>query len=245
MYRSDTNHSSIWEGKSMTKRIRENVRQQVKPMRNPFFLSLLLILGGLVFSSTAFAQQGINQTPYTPPNLQNSQQTTTQAQTTQTNDTYTEEEMVAEVSAFFGSTAKGMVDAVHSVFSKNGSPNAYIKGEEGSGAFIVGLRYGSGDLFMKNGERRKVYWQGPSIGWDWGGDGVKVFTLIYNLPNGDAIYQRFAGVEGSAYLIGGVGINYQQRGRIKLAPMRAGVGLRLGASVGYLSYTRERNWLPF
>ncbi|MDO8422538.1 MAG: DUF1134 domain-containing protein [Parvibaculum sp.] len=159
--------------------------------------------------------------------------------------TYTEDEMVVEAGKVFGSTAKGMADAIHSVFKKYGEPNAFIKGEEASGAFVLGLRYGVGTLNMKSGGSQKVYWQGPSAGWDFGGNAVKVFTLIYNLPNGDKIYQRFPGVEGSAYLVAGVGINYQQRENIILAPMRAGAGLRLGASVGYLKYTKSREWLPF
>ena len=147
--------------------------------------------------------------------------------------TYSEDEMVVEAGRVFGSTAKGMADAIHSVFKKYGEPNAYIKGEEASGAFVLGLRYGTDTLNMKSG------------GSDFGGNAVKVFTLIYNLPNGDKIYQRFPGVEGSAYLVAGVGINYQQRENIILAPMRAGAGLRLGASVGYLKYTKSREWLPF
>ena len=160
-------------------------------------------------------------------------------------DTYSEGEMVTEAGKVFGSTAKGLADAVHSVFQKYGEPNAYIKGEEASGAFVLGLRYGVGTLVMKKGTTQKVYWQGPSAGWDFGGDAVKVFTLVYNLPDGSKIYQRFPGVEGSAYLIAGIGINYQQRGNVVLAPMRAGAGLRLGASVGYLKYTKSREWLPF
>jgi len=160
-------------------------------------------------------------------------------------DTYSENEMVIEAGKVFGSTAKGLADAVHSVFQKYGEPNAYIRGEEASGAFVLGLRYGVGTLNMKNGTSEKVYWQGPSAGWDFGGNAVKVFTLIYNLPDGSTIYQRFPGVEGSAYLIAGIGVNYQQRGNIILAPMRAGAGLRLGASVGYLKYTKSREWLPF
>lgn len=159
--------------------------------------------------------------------------------------TYSEDEMVTEAGQLFGGTAKGMADAIHSVFKKYGEPNAYIKGEEASGAFVLGLRYGVGTLNMKSGGSQKVYWQGPSAGWDFGGNAVKVFTLIYNLPDGNKIYQRFPGVEGSAYLIAGVGINYQQRDNIILAPMRAGAGLRLGASVGYLKYTKSREWLPF
>jgi hypothetical protein len=164
---------------------------------------------------------------------------------TQAKNTYSEQEIVMEAGTVFGGAAKGLADAVHTVFQKYGEPNAYIKGEEASGAIVLGLRYGSGTLHMKTGSQQKVFWQGPTAGWDFGGNAVKVFTLVYNLPNGQAIYQRFPGVEGSAYLVAGIGVNYQQRGDIILAPMRSGVGLRLGASVGYLKYTKDREWLPF
>lgn len=165
--------------------------------------------------------------------------------TTKTSSTYSENEIVSEGEQFFGSASKGMADAVRSIFARYGEPNAFIRGEEGTGAVVVGLRYGQGELVMKNGAKIPVYWQGPSVGWDFGGNAVKSFTLIYNLPDSQAIFQRFPGVEGSAYLIGGLSINYQQRGNIVLAPMRSGVGLRLGASVGYLNYTPQRDWLPF
>lgn len=160
-------------------------------------------------------------------------------------DTYQENEVIEAAAAFFGTTTQAMAEAVHKIFSDQGQPNAYIKGEEAGGAIIVGLRYGTGEIVMKNGGQQKVYWQGPSAGWDFGGDAVKAFTLVYNLPNIDSIYQRFPGVEGSAYFIGGIGVNYQQRGDIILAPMRSGVGLRLGANIGYLKYSREREWIPF
>jgi hypothetical protein len=163
----------------------------------------------------------------------------------QADRTYSEAEVVDAAGDFFGGVSEGLAKAVHRIFAQYGQPNAYIKGEEASGAFVIGLRYGQGDLVMKQGGNTKVYWQGPSAGWDFGGDAVKVFTLVYNLPNTDAIYKRFPGVEGSAYLVGGIGVNYQQRGDIVLAPMRSGVGIRLGASVGYLNYSREREWLPF
>ncbi|MDZ4380176.1 MAG: DUF1134 domain-containing protein [Parvibaculum sp.] len=163
----------------------------------------------------------------------------------ESSDTYQEDEIVKEAGDFFGDVSKGLADAVHSVFERYGEPNAFIKGEEAGGAFVIGLRYGQGTLVMKKGGSQKVYWQGPSAGWDFGGDAVKAFTLVYNLPDGETIYQRFPGVEGSAYLVGGIGVNYQQRGDVILAPMRAGVGLRLGASVGYLKYTKSREWLPF
>lgn len=161
--------------------------------------------------------------------------------------TYTQNEIVNKAADFFGTTTEGLARAVERVFSEKGSPNAYIAGVEGGGAVVVGLRYGDGELFMKaNGDRpAKVYWQGPSVGFDVGGNASKVFVLVYNLPNTEAIYQRFPGVEGSAYVVAGVGVNYQQNGRVILAPMRTGVGLRLGANVGYLHYSKERNILPF
>ncbi len=159
--------------------------------------------------------------------------------------TYTQEEIVAAVSGFFGMTAAAVGGVVEKLFAENGRPTGYIKGEEGSGAVVVGLRYGQGVLNQKAGDVRDVFWQGPSVGWDFGGNASKVFTLVYRLLNPDAIYQRFPGVEGSAYFIGGIGVNYQQAGDIRLAPMRAGVGLRAGANVGYLAYSRQRNIIPF
>jgi len=162
-------------------------------------------------------------------------------------NTYSSQEIVTKANALFGATTEGLARAIERVFAEKGRPNGYITGEEGGGAVVVGLRYGQGDLFMKTtGDRgTKVYWQGPSVGFDFGGNASKVFVLVYNLPNTEAIYQRFPGVEGSAYVVAGLGVNYQQNGRIILAPMRTGVGLRGGANVGYLSYSKERSILPF
>ena len=168
-----------------------------------------------------------------------------EAPTRETDPKFSEEEVFAAASEFFGGTAEGLAEVVHRIFAENGEPNAYIQGEEGSGAIVIGARYGDGTLVTKAGPTARVFWQGPSAGWDFGGDAAKTFTLVYNLPNTDAIYQRFPGVSGSAFFVGGIGANYQQRGDIILVPMRAGVGLRLGANIGYLNYTRERDWLPF
>jgi len=159
--------------------------------------------------------------------------------------TYSREEIVNQVSDFMGVTAESAGAAVEKIFGQNGKPTAYIAGEEGSGAFGVGLRYGRGLLYMKDRPPIEVFWQGPSVGWDFGGNASRVFTLCYNLQFADAIYQRFPGVEGAAYLVGGLGVNYQAANGITLAPIRAGVGLRLGANAGYLAYTRRRNILPF
>lgn len=163
----------------------------------------------------------------------------------QTAQTYTSEEIIQSASDFFGVAAESVGGAIQRVFREQGQPTGYIAGEEGSGAVTVGLRYGRGLLYMKNRPTTDVYWQGPTIGWDLGGNASRVFTLCYNLANPDAIFQRFPGVEGSAYLVGGFGVNYQRASGVTLAPIRSGVGLRLGANIGYLAYTRQRNYLPF
>lgn len=160
-------------------------------------------------------------------------------------ETYSRNEIVQGASDFLGVTAEGVGGAVERIFRDNGRPTAYIAGEEGGGAFVAGLRYGKGLLYMKRRPPQTVYWQGPSVGWDFGGNGSRAFTLCYNLQYPDIIYRRFPGVEGSAYFIGGLGVNYQRADDVTLAPIRAGVGLRLGANVGYLSYSRRRHWVPF
>jgi len=159
--------------------------------------------------------------------------------------TYEKDEIAHNVSDFLGVTAESAGAVVEKLFAKNGRPTAYIAGEEGSGAFVIGARYGRGLLYMKDKPPMEVFWQGPNIGWDFGGNASRVFVLCYNLQVPEVIFQRFPGVEGSAYLVGGLGVNYQRADEVTLAPIRAGVGLRLGANVGYLSYTRKRNKFPF
>ena len=160
-------------------------------------------------------------------------------------ETYTREELVPTVSDFLGVTAETAGAAIERLFRDNGRPTAYIAGEEGSAAVTVGARYGRGLLYMKNQSPLEVFWQGPSIGADVGGNASRVFTLCYNLQYQDAIFRRFPGVEGSAYLVGGLGVNFQKNRDIILAPIRTGVGARLGANVGYLKYTQEPEWNPF
>ena len=159
--------------------------------------------------------------------------------------TYSRDELIANGSDFLGVTAEAVGGAVEKVFGQYGQPTGYIAGEEASGAFTVGARYGRGLLYMKDKEPVEVFWQGPTVGFDVGGNASRVFTLVYNLQYPDAIYQRFPGVEGSAYFVGGLGVNYQRASDITLAPIRAGVGFLLGANIGYLAYTRQRNILPF
>ncbi len=160
-------------------------------------------------------------------------------------DAYTQEETLQAAQKFFGGTSAGLAKAIEKVFSENGKPVAYIIGNEGAGAFIVGLRYGEGMLKYKNGGSTQVYWQGPSVGFDFGGNASKVFTLVYNLHWTKDLFQRFPGVDGSLYVVAGLGLNYQRAGDITLAPIRTGVGLRAGANVGYLTYTHEKHINPF
>ena len=160
-------------------------------------------------------------------------------------DTYSQDEVVDAVADFFGVTAEAAASVLERVFSDLGRPVGYVAGEEVAGAVGVGLRYGEGYLTLKSGEQEKVYWRGPSIGWDAGGNASRVFVLVYNLDDVDRLYQLFPGVEGSAYFIAGLGVNYQRADDVTLAPIRSGVGLRAGANIGYLAYSRNRRWLPF
>jgi hypothetical protein len=159
-------------------------------------------------------------------------------------DTFDKDSTLRAVTDFFGQTTEGLAKIVEKAFRDQGRPNGYIRGEEVSGALTVGLRYGDGELTMKSGAVRKVYWAGPSIGFDAGANASEVFVLVYHLPDADAIYKRYPGVDGSIYQIGGVGVNYQRLGGVTLAPIRLGVGLRAGASVGYLHYRREKSLNP-
>ncbi|HEX3675245.1 MAG TPA: EipA family protein [Rhizomicrobium sp.] len=159
--------------------------------------------------------------------------------------TFSQNEVVQAASGFFGTTTEAVAKAVQKVFSDEGLPDAYIKGDEGSGAVVVGLRYGSGWLIRKGYPPLRVYWQGPSVGFDLGGNASKFFALIYNLRNDDRLFQKFPGVEGSYYFIAGIGINYMRASHITIAPMRTGIGLRAGVSAGYLTFTRDETINPF
>ena len=167
------------------------------------------------------------------------------AQRTEAPETYNTEEIMSAGHQFFGKASRGIGQAVEYVFQNQGEPTAYIVGEEGSGAVIGGLRYGEGTIYYKSGESQKIFWQGPSVGFDFGGNASRTLTLVYNSTAATDLYERFIGIEGSAYLVGGVGVNFQQNHDVILAPIRTGVGARLGANVGYLKYSSKPNWNPF
>ncbi|WP_428563566.1 MAG: EipA family protein [Solidesulfovibrio sp. DCME] len=159
--------------------------------------------------------------------------------------TYNRAEVNKEVMGFFESGSRGLAEMVARAFNDLGQPTGFIKGNEAGGALVVGLRYGTGTLNLKGQKPVPVYWQSPSLGLDLGVNAVKVFTLVYGTTNPNEIFQRFPGVDGSAYILGGFGMNYQRSDQITLAPIRFGVGLRLGANVGYQHYTRTQEINPF
>jgi hypothetical protein len=146
---------------------------------------------------------------------------------------------------FFGSVSRGLAQLVERAGNQFGQPNGYILGQEGGGAFIGGLRYGEGALFTKNAGDLRVFWQGPTLGWDFGGEGARTMMLVYGLPSTDAMYQRFVGVDGSAYVVGGLGMTVLTFNNVVVVPIRSGVGLRLGANIGYLKFTDRPTWNPF
>lgn len=158
--------------------------------------------------------------------------------------TYNQNEIIAAGHGFFGAISQNLGSAVEYAFKSQGRPNGYILGEDAGGAFVVGLRYGEGRLYTKDAGDHKVFWQGPSVGYDAGAEGSKTMVLVYNLRDPSEIYTRFGGVQGSAYLVGGLSVQFQKHGDVTLAVIRSGVGVRLGANVGYLKYTRTPTWNP-
>lgn len=160
-------------------------------------------------------------------------------------DTFSGEELVQNGQEFFGSAAQGLASVVERAVSDYGQPNGYILGEEAGGALFIGAKYGEGTLYTRNAGQFSLYWQGPSIGLDIGGDGSKVMMLVYNLTTIQDILGRYPGIDGSAYVIGGVGMTVTKRADVIVVPIRSGVGARLGINVGYLNFTAQPTWNPF
>lgn len=159
--------------------------------------------------------------------------------------TFSSRELVGSGHKFFGSVSRGLALTIEEATRRWGEPNGYILGQEASGAFVGGLRYGEGVLYTRNAGDRKVYWQGPSVGFDFGGDGDRTMMLVYRLPRVASMYQRFVGIDGSAYFVGGFGMTALTADDIIIVPIRAGVGARLGINIGYLKFTSQSTWNPF
>jgi len=158
---------------------------------------------------------------------------------------YSTDELIRSGHQFFGTISRGLAQVVEKATKQWGRPNGYILGQEAGAAFVGGLRYGEGIMYTRNAGDLKVYWQGPSLGFDAGGDGDRTMMLVYSLPATDAIYQRFGGIDGSAYLVGGFGMTALTAHDIVVVPIRSGLGARLGLNVGYLKFTQRPTWNPF
>ena len=161
--------------------------------------------------------------------------------------TFDKKEMVDKAKIYFADLSGGVGIIIERSFNDFGQPSAYIEGEEFSGAFFGGLRYGGGKIYFPDGTKKDVYWNGPSLGFDLGANASRVFTLVYNLNvnNLDTLYTRFPDVEGTLYLAAGLAINYQKKDGIIITPVRSGIGLRAGINLGYTKYTKEKSIIPF
>ena len=165
-------------------------------------------------------------------------------------ETFSGAELIASGHHFFGMASKGLAMTVEEAVRRWGEPNGYIVGQEASAAIFGGLRFGEGVLHTRNAGERRIYWQGPSLGFDLGADGGRTMMLVYNLPAaealfGEGIHTRFVGLNGSAYVVGGFGFTAAMYDEMVLVPIRTGVGARLGVNVGYLKFTPEPTWNPF
>ncbi|HZM07388.1 MAG TPA: DUF1134 domain-containing protein [Methylocella sp.] len=158
---------------------------------------------------------------------------------------FTPDEVVANGHRFFGSVSRGLAEVVEAATKRWGKPNGYVLGQEAGGAFIGGLRYGEGTMYTRNAGDLKVFWEGPSLGFDAGADGDRTMMLVYNLPATNAIFRRYGGVDGSAYLVGGFGMTALVNDNVFVVPIRSGIGARLGFNVSYLKFTESSTWNPF
>jgi hypothetical protein len=193
----------------------------MRPPRSVLVLALLMLLHAV--SAPAVAQGGRSSGP----------------------GTFSPAELIDSGHNFFGTVSRGLALTVEEAVRRWGEPNGYVLGQEASGALFGGLRYGEGLLYTRNAGQHRVFWQGPSIGFDIGGDGARTMMLVYNLPSTPSLYRRFLGVDGSAYFVGGFGMTAVMAEDIVVVPIRSGVGARLGVNVGYLKFTPEPTWNPF
>ena len=163
----------------------------------------------------------------------------------QSGTTYKKDDLIGAAEGVFGKGAKGLAELIEKILKDQGEPTGYIAGREAGGAIVVGLRYGSGTLYHKIEGQKPVYWTGPSVGFDAGANGGSTFVLVYNLHDAHELYQRFPAGEGNAYFVGGLTASYMRSGDIVLIPIRMGVGLRLGANIGYMKFSEKSRWVPF
>ena len=199
------------------------------PTRRGFFAQFAGLAAPLALAGAARAQERAQE----------------QAQAQERPIHYSDDDLIVSGHKFFGNLSRGLAEAIQSATRKWGQPNAYVLGQEAGGAVIGGLRYGEGVMYTRNAGDKKVFWQGPSLGVDYGADGDRTMMLIYNLPSTEALFQRFIGVDGSAYLVGGFGVTALAADGVTVVPIRTGLGARLGVNIGYLKFTESATWNPF
>nr|WP_066560753.1 DUF1134 domain-containing protein [Croceicoccus bisphenolivorans] len=169
----------------------------------------------------------------------------TPVQTADASATYQEDDLIGAAEGVFGKGAEGLGNLIRDILKKQGQPNAYISGREAGGALGIGVRYGSGTMHHKVEGERKVYWTGPSIGFDAGANAASTFVLVYNLWDSQELYERYPAGEGQAYFVGGFNVSYLRKGDVVMIPIRVGAGLRLGVNAGYMKFSEKQRWLPF
>jgi len=207
---------------------------------------LLLLLAGLASGPVAAQNPPPPPPQYSAPPPPPAQNPPPQANPgVQHSNQYSNNEIIDAGHRVFGSVSRGLAQIVERAGSQWGLPNGYVLGQEAGGAVVAGLRYGEGVLYTKNAGDLRVFWQGPSVGFDFGGDGARTMMLIYSLPATEAIYQRFVGIDGSAYFVGGLGMTALTANNVVVVPIRSGIGFRLGANLGYLKFTPTATWNPF
>lgn len=199
------------------------------PTRRGFFAQFAGLAAPLALAGAARAQERAQE----------------QAQAQERPIPYSDDDLIVSGHKFFGNLSRGLAEAIQSATRKWGQPNAYVLGQEAGGAVIGGLRYGEGVMYTRNAGDKKLFWQGPSLGVDYGADGDRTMMLIYNLPSTEALFQRFIGVDGSAYLVGGFGVTALAADGVTVVPIRTGLGARLGVNIGYLKFTESATWNPF
>ena len=213
-------------------------------MNSPLRLTVAALLFGSLLAGSGVAPVAAQTAPAEPPTSA-VPPGPPQQQPPRDDSRFQPNEIIDAGHRFFGGVSRGLAMVVEKAVSQWGLPNGYVLGEEAGGAFVGGLRYGDGTLYTKNAGDVRVFWQGPTLGFDAGADGARTMMLVYNLPRTTAIFDRFGGLDGSAYFIGGFGMTALTANNIVLVPIRSGVGLRLGANLGYLKFTQRPTWNPF
>ena len=208
--------------------------RKAKLMRHLRFIAVM-VLASFTILSPALAQQSNKPVPAKPLG----------SSANQAPESFKTDDLIKSGHTFFGNVSQGLASVIEAAVKRWGQPNGYILGQEASGAFFGGLRYGEGTLYTKNAGDKQVFWQGPSVGFDVGGQGARTMMFVYNLPSTEAIYRRFGGVDGSAYFIGGFNATALASDNIVVVPIASGVGARLGVNMGYLKFTKEATWNPF